>query len=100
MTTVNFERSGGTTGKDLHLDLDLNTLPEDESQHLLKLISDADFFSIPDHPSEQLTADDVQYTISVNAGQANHTIHTSDSTMPKNLIPLIKELTMLNILPE
>lgn len=100
MTTITFEQSGSATGKDLHLDLDLNTLPEDESQHLLKLISDADFFNIPEHPTEQFVADDVQYTISVNAGQANHTIHTSDSTMSKNLVPLIKELTMLNILPE
>ena len=100
MTTITFERSGGVTGKDLHLDLDLNTLPEDESQHLLKLISDADFFNIPEGPIEQFTADEFQYTINVNAGQANHTIHTSDSTMPKNLMPLAKELTMLKILEQ
>ena len=100
MTTITFERSGGTIGKDLHLDLDLNTLPEDESQHLLKLIGDADFFNIPEQPAEQYAADEFQYTISVNAERANHTIHTSDSTMPKNLLPLAKELTMLKILEQ
>ncbi|HZJ22439.1 MAG TPA: protealysin inhibitor emfourin [Anaerolineales bacterium] len=100
MTTINFERSGGTMGKDLHLELDLNTLPEDESQHLLRLISEADFFNIPEQPTEQYTADEFRYTISVNAGRANHTIHTSDSTMPKNLLPLAKELTMLKILEQ
>ena len=100
MTTITFERSGGTTGKDLHLDLDLNTLPEDESQHLLKLISDSDFFNIPEHPTEQFTADEFQYTIAVNSGQANHAVHTSDSTMPKSLLPLAKELTMLKILEQ
>ena len=100
MTTINFERSGGTTGKDLHLDLDFNTLPEDESHRLLKLIEDADFFNIPEHPAETFTADEFQYKINISAGQTNHTVHTSDSTMPKGLIPLIKELTMLKILPE
>src|SRR5688572_3012590 len=99
MTTITFERAGGVTGKDLHLDLDLNTLPEDESQHLLKLIDEADFFNIPERPAEQFATDEFQYKINVNAGQSSHTIHTSDSTMPKSLIPLIKELTMLNILP-
>jgi len=100
MTTINFERSGGATGKDLHLDLDFNTLPEDESHRLLKLIEEADFFNIPEHPAEQFTADEFQYTIGVNAGQANHTVHVSDSTMPKGLLPLAKELTMLKLLPE
>ena len=100
MTTITFERSGGAAGKDLHLDLDLNTLPEDESQHLLKLIDEADFFNLPEHPAEQFTADEFQYTIGVKAGQANHTVHASDSTMPKGLLPLAKELTMLKILQQ
>jgi hypothetical protein len=100
MTTITFERSGGAVGKDLHLDLDLNTLPEDESQHLLKLIDEADFFNIPEHPAEQFKADEFQYTIGVNAGHANHTVHASDSTMPKSLLPLAKELTMLKILQQ
>ena len=100
MTTITFERSGGAVGKDLHLDLDLNTLPEDESQHLLKLIDEADFFNIPEHPAEQFTADEFQYTIGVSAGQSNHTVHVSDSTMPKGLLPLAKELTMLKILQQ
>ena len=100
MTTITFERSGGVTAKDLHLDLDLNTLPEDESQHLLKLIDEADFFNIPERPAEQFAADEFQYKINVNAGQTSHTVHTSDSTMPANLLPLAKELTMLKILQQ
>ena len=100
MTTITFERSCGTTCKDLHLDLDFNTLPEDESNRLLKLIEDADFFNIAEHPAEHFSGDDFQYKINVSAGQTSHTVHTSDSTMPKNLMPLVKELTMLKILPE
>ena len=100
MTTISFERYGGAAEKDLHLDLDFNTLPEDESHRLLKLIEDADFFNIPEHPAEPFTADEFQYKINVSAGQTSHTVHTSDSTMPKNLIPLAKELTMLKILQQ
>lgn len=98
MTTISFERSGGAVGKDLRLELDLNSLPEDESQLLQKLISEADFFRIPEHPAGQFMPDEFKYMISVNAGQASHTVHTSDSTMPKDLLPLVKELTMLKIL--
>ena len=100
MTTINFERSGGATDKDLQLDLNFNTLPEDESHRLLKLIEDADFFNIPEHPTGQFTGDEFQYKINISAGQTSHTVHTSDSTMPKSLVPLVKELTMLNILLE
>jgi hypothetical protein len=98
MTTITFERSGGVVGNDLHLDLDLNTLPEDESQHLMKLIDEADFFNIPEHTAEQVTPDEFKYTIVVNSEQTSHTVHTTESSIPKNLLPLTKELTMLKIL--
>ena len=97
MTTITFERSGGVANNDLHLDLDLNTLPEDEAQHLMKLIEEADFFSLPEHTTEQFTPDEFKYKITVN-GEQSHTVHTSDSSIPKNLLPLTKELTMLKIL--
>ena len=98
MTTITFERSGGATGNDLHLDLDLNTLPEDEAQHLMKLIEEADFYNIPEHTAEQFAPDEFRYMIAVNGEPMNHTVHTSDSSIPKNLLPLTKELTMLKIL--
>ena len=98
MTTITFERTGGIVGNDLHLDLDLNNLPEDEAQHLMKLIDEADFYNIPDHTAEQFTPDEYKYKIAVNSDQASHTVQTSDSSIPKNLLPLTKELTMLKIL--
>ena len=100
MTTITFERTGGVAGNDLHLDLDLGTLPEDEAQHLLKLIEEADFFRIPEHPASavQISSDEFKYTITVDSEQATHTVHTSDSIMPNNLLPLAKELTMMKIL--
>jgi len=100
MTTITFERTGGVVGNDLHLDLDLDTLPKDEAQHLLKLIEEADFFRISEHPAStaQFTPDEFKYTVLVDTGEKTHTVHTSDSTMPKNLQPLTKELTMMKIL--
>lgn len=98
MTTITFERTGGHVGNDLRLDLDLDALPEDESQHLMKLIDEADFYNIPERTGEQFTADEYKYKIALNGEQASHTVETSDSTMPRSLLPLTKELTMLRIL--
>lgn len=98
MTTITFERTGGIVGNDLHLDLDLNTLPDDEAQHLMKLIDESDFYNIPERTAEQFTTDEYKYTIVVNGEQSSHTVRTSDSSIPKNLLPLTKELTMLKIL--
>ena len=98
MTTITFERTGGLVGNDLHLDLDLESLSEDEAQHLMKLIDEADFYNIPERTAEQFTPDEYKYKIAVNGEQVRHTVQTSDSSMPKNLLPLTKELTMLKIL--
>jgi len=98
MTTIKFQRSGGVVGNEIHLDLDLNTLPDDEAQHLIRLISEADFFKIPENPGAQATTDEFQYIITVQAGKSNHTVRVTDTTMPQNLIPLVKELTILRVL--
>lgn len=98
MTTITFERTGGLVGNDLHLDLDLDALPDDEAQHLMKLINEADFYNVPERTAEQFTPDEYKYMIAVNSDQASHTVHTSDSSIPRNLLPLTKELTMLKIL--
>lgn len=98
MTTIKFQRSGGVVGNEIHLDLDLNTLPDDEAQHLIRLISDADFFKIPENLGAQATTDEFQYVITVQAGKSNHTVHVTDTTMPLNLIPLVKELTILRVI--
>ena len=98
MTTIKFQRSGGMVGNEVYLDLDLNTLPDDEAQHLIRLISDADFFKIPDNLDAQATTDEFQYVITIQAGKSSHTVHLTDATMPLNLIPLVKELTLLRVI--
>ena len=98
MTTITFERSGGVIGKELHLDLDLESLPEDEAERLQKLIDEADFFNVPENLAARSSADEFQYKITLDDGSKSHTVRTSDTTMPKSLLPLVKELTMLKVL--
>lgn len=98
MTTINFHRSGGVIGNVIEFDVDLNQLPADEAQHMTRLIMESDFFKIPENLAAKATTDEFQYTITVSAGQSQHTVHVSDTTMPKNLVPLVKELTLMRVL--
>ena len=100
MTTIQFDRSGGVTGSDIHLNLDLNSIPEEQSQPLQNLLFEANFFDIPENPARETTPDEFHYVITVNAGHTSHTVHTTDTTMPKTLLPLVKELTRLNAIEE
>ena len=98
MTTITFKRSGGVVGNEVDLDLDTNTLPENDAQRLLQLITNADFFNLPENLAPQTTPDEFQYTITVKAGHTSHTVHCTDTTMPAPLRLLVKELTMLKVL--
>ncbi len=101
MTKITFERSGGQISQPVNLDVDLSTLPDAESQGLQNLITMSDFFEIPENLTSSSTApDEFKYTITVEANRSHHTVHTSDTTAPENLRPLIEELSRLaNIKP-
>lgn len=98
MTRISFERTGGVVGKKLHHELDLDSLPEEEAQYLQRLIEEADLFNTPTNTVTDPIPDEFQYQIIVDNGSEKHTIVTTDSTMPDSLHPLVKELTMQNLL--
>jgi hypothetical protein len=98
MTTINFHRSGGVIGNEIQYEVNLSELPADEAQHLTRLIMESDFYKVPEDLAAQATSDEFKYTITVDAGQSHHTVHVTDSTMPKDLLPLIKELTIMRVL--
>jgi hypothetical protein len=98
MTTIYFQRSGGVIGNAIQFEINLNELPADEAQHLTRLVMEADFFNIPENLTAPATTDEFQYTITVDAGQSHHTVHVTDTTMPKDLLPLVKELTIMRVL--
>jgi hypothetical protein len=100
MTQIHFERTGGLLGDDIHLDLDLNKMPEDQSQTLQQLILDSDFYKIPENLEGTTTPDEYQYVISVHAGQSEHTVHATTTTMPSALSPLIAELSVIHAVEE
>jgi len=98
MTVITFERSGGVVGNEVYFDLDLGTLSEDKVERVQKLIDNADFFNIPTNLGMSATPDEFQYKISVDTDDKHHNVHATDTTMPKALLPLVRELTMLRVL--
>lgn len=95
MTTIRFKRTGGAMGRDLSADFDLNELPGDESQRLHNLITESRFFSTPVDQETVSRPDEFEYTVTIDAGHSMHTVHTTDTSMPDSLQPLVEELIQL-----
>jgi len=76
-------------------DIDLNGVPGEEAQEIMRLISEANFFDFPQNLIARTTPDEYEYTISLDAGQTHHTIQTSDSSAPESLRPLLEKLSTL-----
>ena len=93
MTKINFKRSGGVLGREIDTNIDLNEIPSDESQELMRLITETNFFTIPQNLIASAAPDEYEYTVSVEAGNTRHTIQTSDSNAPESLRPLLERLT-------
>ncbi|MEW6404832.1 MAG: protealysin inhibitor emfourin [Chloroflexota bacterium] len=98
MTQINFERTSGLVGRPLRYTVNLDNLPEDEAQILQRLIDEANFFELPSNLRGNATPDEFQYRLTVQNGNQEHTVQASDTTMPRSLVPLIKELTILKML--
>lgn len=95
MTKIIFKRSGGIIGREVESNIDLNEMPDHESQELMRLISETNFFKIPQNMISTGTPDEYEYTVTVEAGNTHHTIHTSDSSAPDSLRPLLDKLSLL-----
>lgn len=95
MTKINFKRSGGIVGQEVETDIDLNALPESESQELMQLLTETNFFNIPQNLISQAIPDEYEYTVTVEAGNTQHTVHASDASAPESLRPLLEKLSAL-----
>jgi hypothetical protein len=100
MTQIHFERSGGLLGNNINLDLDLDQLPEDQSQAIHQMILDSDFYQIPENLNGTTTPDEFHYVITVRAGQSEHTVQATNTTMPNALSPLVAELSVIHAVEE
>lgn len=95
MAKINFKRTGGITGREIDTDIDLNELPAGEMQQIMQMITETNFFNIPQNLIQQAVPDEHEYTITVEAGNTHHTVQTSDSTAPESLRPLLEKLSQL-----
>jgi hypothetical protein len=90
---INFERSGGFMGLKFSLTIELDELPQDQAQTLRRLLDEANFFTLPENPLTSPAPDGFQYVIIVETDKITHTVHTSDTTAPDELRPLLQELS-------
>ena len=82
-------------GKDISLELDLSSMPGPTAQRVHGLLTESNFFEIPMVNDLRAAPDEYEYTITVVAGNSLHTVHASDTSMPRSLRPLVEELTEL-----
>ena len=82
-------------GREVESDIDLNEMPDNEAQDIQRMIMDANFFSTPQNLIDSSKHDEYEYTVTVDAGNSHHTVHTSDSSAPESLRPLLERLSTL-----
>ena len=90
---ISFERSGGFAGITMKTTIDEKDLVPDEAQELRQLVEGADFFNLskkimPRSPQP----DRFQYELSLEESGRQHTVTTSEETLPQNLKPLVNWL--------
>jgi emfourin len=96
MAKITFNRSGGFIGNNMNFELNLNALPISTVRNITRLVEQAQFFDLPENLIRNFQPDECQYTITVDAGITNHTVHTNDSTMPSSLRPLVRQLSLMS----
>ena len=90
-----YERTGGFMGRTITLEVELSDLPPHQAETLRLLLSESDFFNLTDSPAQTTHPDEFTYDITVTAETQENTIHTSDTTAPEGLRPLLEELAQL-----
>ncbi len=88
---IKFQQSGGFAGLVKSIELDRNNLSDEEFGALKSLVEQSKFFDLPE-PDPQTMPDMEQYSISVEAGGRSREMHLNQSTLPKELKPLIKHM--------
>ena len=90
---ITFERTGGFIGSKSGMTINLDDLPLDQAEMLRRLLDEANFFTLLAKPSTDPIPDGFRYTITVESDTNQHTVHTSDTTAPDELRPLLQELS-------
>jgi hypothetical protein len=88
---VYFERSGGFAGINMHIELDTDSLSDDETQTLREHVNEADFGNLPTESTRPTRgADRFQYVVRVETDEGKvHTVTAIDGAIPPALQPLL-----------
>ena len=90
---IKFERTGGFAGMRIGADIDLDDLPEDQARELRELLDDVDFDELPEQlMGKQQMPDGFDYSITVESDKRKHTVHTTDTSAPDKMQPLLELL--------
>ena len=94
MTEIKFVRAG--TANDTEFTIDLDSLPAGAGANLMRLISETEFFELPENLGMTGALDEPQYVITVRYGSdRHHTVRVNHAAVPKDLRPLVDELVVL-----
>ncbi len=93
---IEFARTGGFAGIRLATTVDTQELPSEQASTLDRLISDADFFRLPEQLLPASPAPDrFEYKVTIATEDATHSVVVSDPATPESLRPLLNYLTTL-----
>lgn len=91
---IQFERAGGFAGMRLTVDLQTDTLPQEDQLRLRQLVDEADFFALPAELRDTGTApDEFTYKLTIETSDRRHTVETTESAAGPKLRPLLEWLT-------
>jgi hypothetical protein len=93
---IKFERTGGFAGMRVAKDFEMNELPDEQAQALLKLLEDLDFKELPKQMmGSTSTPDQFTYTITVETKDWKHTVVTGEASAPEKMQELLQLLNRL-----
>ncbi|UCG85756.1 MAG: hypothetical protein JSW71_17830 [Gemmatimonadota bacterium] len=91
---IHFERTGGFAGLRLTVDIETDTLSQEDQRRLQQLVEEADFFTLPAELRDTSTAkDQFVYRVTVEKAGMRHTVETTESAAGPLLQPLLEWLT-------
>lgn len=92
---IKFERTGGFGGMRIAAEIEPNDLPEEQARALLELLDDMDFNELPEELMNNSGTDQFTYAITVETTKWEHTVVTSDESVPEKLHQLVELLNKL-----
>jgi hypothetical protein len=87
---ITFQRSGGFAGMRIIKTLDTADLSPTDASKVLQLITEADFFRLPDTiTASKPQPDRLQYRLTVADEDQEHTVMMGEDVLPQSVRPLV-----------